>query len=58
MSEVESCWIPLEDKAFCLQMATFSTSGFGGKNTQPLATLQTIQTQIIFYVAFASENKT
>lgn len=50
MSEVANCWIPLEDKAFCLQMAAFSMSEFGGKNTQTLATLQPIQIQTIFYV--------
>lgn len=59
MSEVANCWIPLEDKVFCLQMATFSMSGFGGKkSTQLLATLQAIQTQTIFHLTFASENKT
>lgn len=52
MSEVANCWVPLEDKVFCLQMATFSVSGVDGKkDTQPLATLQTIQNQTVFYVA-------
>lgn len=59
MSEVAKLLDSTRGESIEMQVSTLSQFGFGGKKkTWSLATLQKIQTQTFFHLAFASENKT